>query len=149
MIHEPKFHLVIWATVCTTLSFGGLGIRKVRLFNEVLLEKWLWRFAFERDPLWRQVIEVKYGCVWGGWCTSPIFGPYGIGLWKNISRGWPFSCYILYDIGDGSRLKFWLDCWCGETPLAVRILELFRFCRDKKASVAELMKFTNGVFFWV
>ena len=61
---------------------------------------------------------------------------------------WPsFSRYILFDIGDGTRVKFWQDCWCGETPLAVRILELFRFCRDKEASVAELMKFTNGSFF--
>uniref|UniRef100_A0A7N2R7U6 CHHC U11-48K-type domain-containing protein n=1 Tax=Quercus lobata TaxID=97700 RepID=A0A7N2R7U6_QUELO len=79
----------------------------------------------------------------------PVFGPYGIGLWKNISRGWPFSRYILYDIGDGSGVKFWQDCWCGETPLAVCFPELFRFCRDKEASVAELMKFTNGVYFWV
>jgi len=38
---EPKFHLVKWAIVCTPLSSGGLGIRKVRLFNEPLLGKWL------------------------------------------------------------------------------------------------------------
>ena len=38
---EPKFHLVKWATVYTPLSSGGLGIRKVRLFNEPLLGKWL------------------------------------------------------------------------------------------------------------
>ena len=65
-----------------------------------------------------------------GWLVYwSSFGPYGVGLWKNISREWPsFSCYILYDIGDGSRVKFWLDCWCGETPLAVRFPDLFRFC---------------------
>ena len=46
----------------------------------------------------------------GGWCTRPTNGPYGVGLWKNISRGWPtFSRHILYDIGDGSRVKFWQD----------------------------------------
>ena len=39
-----------------------------------------------------------------------------------------FSCYILYDIGDGLRVKSWQDCWCGETPLAVRFPDLFRFC---------------------
>ena len=31
---EPKFHLVKWANVCTPLSLGGLGIRKVKFFNE-------------------------------------------------------------------------------------------------------------------
>ena len=95
------------------------------------------------------MIEVKYGCRWGGWCSSSVSSPYGVGVWKNISQGWPtFSCYILYDIGDGSRVKFWHDHWCGESPLAVSYPDLFRFCRNKEASVSELMKFTNGVLFW-
>ena len=44
--------------------------------------------------------------------------------------------------------QFWEDRWCGETSLAVTYFELFRFCRDKEASVAELIKSTNGVLFW-
>ena len=59
-----------------------------------------------------------------------------------------FSCHILYDIGDGSKVKFWQDRWCGETFLAVRYPNLFRFCRNKDASVAELMMSANGVLFW-
>ena len=45
-------------------------------------------------------------------------------------------------------MKFWQDRWCEETSLAVTYLELFRFCRDKEASVVEPMKSTNGVIFW-
>ena len=45
------------------------------------------------------------------------------------------------------EIKFWQDCWCGESPLLVHFPKLFRFCRDKEASVAELMKYSNGVFF--
>ena len=44
--------------------------------------------------------------------------------------------------------KIWHDHWCGETLLVVSYPDLFRFCRNNKASVAELMKFTNGVLFW-
>ena len=95
------------------------------------------------------MIEVKYGCRWGSWCSSSVSSPHSVGLWKNISLGWPFfSRYILYDIDDRSRVKFWHNCWCGETPLVVSYPKLFRFCRNKEASVAELMKFTNGVLFW-
>ena len=36
---DPKIHLVKWATVCSPISSGGLGIRKIRLFNEALLGK--------------------------------------------------------------------------------------------------------------
>ena len=54
------------------------------------------------------MIELKYGCVWGGGYTRAMTSPCGVGLWKNISQGWPsFSHHILYDIGDGSRVKFW------------------------------------------
>ena len=92
---------------------------------------------------------MKYGCVWGSWYTRAMIGPYGVGLWKNISQGWPsFSRHILYDIGDGSRVKFWQDRWCGETSLAIKYSDLFRFCRHKDASVAELMMSINGVLFW-
>uniref|UniRef100_A0A7N2LF47 RanBP2-type domain-containing protein n=1 Tax=Quercus lobata TaxID=97700 RepID=A0A7N2LF47_QUELO len=66
-----------------------------------------------------------------------------------VTPGWPsFSRHILYDIGVGSRVKFWQDRWCGETSLAVRYPDLFRFCRNKDASVAELMMSANGVLFW-
>ena len=92
---------------------------------------------------------MKYGCVWGGWYTRAMIGPYGVGFWKNICQGWPsLSHHILYDIGDGSRVKFWQDRWCKETSLAVRYPDLFKFCKNKDASVAELMMSTNGVIFW-
>ena len=103
----------------------------------------------ERAVLWRQVIVVKYDSEWGGWYSRPVNGPYGVGLWKYISWGWPsFSRHILYDIGDGSRVKFWQDRWCGETSLAVSYPELFRFSQDQEVSVAEVMKFNNGILFW-
>ena len=57
--------MVKWASVCAPISSGGLGIRKIRLFNIALLGKQLWRFGIEMDALWRQVIELKYGCLWG------------------------------------------------------------------------------------
>ena len=125
---EPKFHLVNWTTVCAPLSSSGLGIRNLRIFNVALLGKWLWRFGQERDALWRQVIEVKHGCDWGGWFSSS-FGPYGVSSWKNIRSGWPsLSRFIIYEIVDGSKVQFWLDQWCGTSSLADCYLEIYRIC---------------------
>lgn len=68
--------------------------------------------------LWRRVIEVEYGCDWGSWCSNSVPGPYGVSLWKTIRQGWPmFLHYIQYEVGDGLRVKFWQDVWCGESSL--------------------------------
>ncbi|RVW50079.1 putative ribonuclease H protein [Vitis vinifera] len=58
---ERKVHLVKWEVVCTDKDKGGLGLRKLALLNKALLGKWIWRYACDKDSLWRQVIKVKYG----------------------------------------------------------------------------------------
>ena len=44
-----KYPLVAWDKVYLPIKCGGLGIRRIRLFNKALLEKWLWRFGKETD----------------------------------------------------------------------------------------------------
>ena len=62
----------------------------------------------ETNALWRRVIEAKYGNIWGGWCTKNVTTPYGVSLWRNIRSGWLiFSKLLVYDVGDGTRVKFW------------------------------------------
>ena len=67
---------------------------------------------------------------------------------KILERGGPlYLDFFLYEIGDGSKVRFWLDRWCG-TSLADCYPESYRICRNKKASVADLMRYTNGVLHW-
>ncbi|RVX03347.1 Transposon TX1 uncharacterized 149 kDa protein [Vitis vinifera] len=49
---------------------------------------WNWRFANERDALWRSVISLKYGVEEGGWCTRDVMGRNGVGLWKASRKKW-------------------------------------------------------------
>ena len=37
-------------------------------------------------------------------------------------------------------VQFWLGSWCGSSSLIDRYPELFRICRRKEASVADLMR---------
>ena len=55
------------------MKFGGLGVQNLRIFHQTLLGKWLWRYGEKRQThLWRQVIEIKNGNDWGGWCTKTL-----------------------------------------------------------------------------
>ena len=74
---ERKVHLINWEVVCTQKEKGGLGIRKIDLLNKTLLGKWIWRFAFENDNLWKKVIGVKYGQEGFGWRTNEACGAFG------------------------------------------------------------------------
>lgn len=78
------FHSVRWKQVCASYHQGGLAVKNLRLFDTTLLGKWLWWYAMEKEALWRQVIEGKYGSLGGGLSSKPVQGPYGVGLWKHI-----------------------------------------------------------------
>lgn len=40
---------------------GGTGVVDLSVKNSALMAKWSWRYAVERDALWRKVIDAKYG----------------------------------------------------------------------------------------
>ena len=83
---EGKVHLINWKVVCSPKEEGGLGIRKIDLLNKALLGKWVWRYAYEKDNLWKTAIGVKYCQVGCGWKTKEVCGPFGVGLWKEIMK---------------------------------------------------------------
>ena len=113
---ESKLHLFSWDKICLPYQNGGLAVRKLRIFNEVLLGKWLW--TLERDSLWRQVVDLKYGSMGAGWCAKPAIGTYGVSLWKFIQQGWiKFSQCTKFEVGDDTIVKFWLDVWHDDSPL--------------------------------
>jgi hypothetical protein len=78
--------------------------------------KWLWRYGTEREAMWRQVIEVKYGSM--GWCSREVSRPYEVCLWKNIKKEWgTFSGFLSYEVGMGPILISSLPSGVGIIPL--------------------------------
>ena len=134
-----KLHLVKWDTVCSDKREGGLGIRGFFNLNRALLSKWLWRFANERDSLWRKVINYKFGEDMGGWCSCKVHGSYRIGVWKEIRNDWDsFPPTTMFSVGNGRRVRFWKDCWCGEEPLSLSFPSLFSLAVNKEALVLDV-----------
>jgi len=115
------------------------------MFNRALLRKWLWRYVHEREAWWRVVVDSKFGSSWGGWCSIDSLGPYGVGLWKNM---WRFSNHTRFELGDGSKIKFCEDAWCGEMALKEAFSELYSIACVKEASVAVHLDPSSGSFQW-
>ena len=83
---DKKVSLVSWATVCTEKRKGAIGIKNFSKMNKALLSKWNWRFANDRNSLWRKVIGSKFGESPDGLHTRDLRGGYGTSLWKEIRK---------------------------------------------------------------
>ena len=58
--------------------------------------------ANEREALWKQVINQKYGEEDGGWCSRAVSERYVVGLWKTIRKEWIYlSDRLAYQVGNG------------------------------------------------
>ena len=82
-----------------------------------MLGKWIWRFAFEKEILWKKVIGVKYGQEGFGWRTNEARGTFGVGVWKEILKeaNWCWD-NIGFKVGEGTKVKFWMVWQHGAVP---------------------------------
>ena len=63
----------------------------------------------------------------------------GVGLWKEISKEWPlFLQNSAFSLGDGRRIRFWKDVWCGEEVLCSLLPSMFFLVVQKDAMVLDL-----------
>ncbi len=70
-------------------------------------------------------------------------------LWKHIRAGWDgFLKHISYKVGDGSRIKFWHDIWCGDLPLRQKFPDLFHIARAPEAMVADHFRLQGSNHVW-
>jgi hypothetical protein len=56
--------------------------------------------------------------------------------------------HVQYDIGDGTKVLFWHDVWCGEHPLKLVYPALFNIACNKDAWVKEYMERLNDILHW-
>jgi hypothetical protein len=70
-------------------------------------------------------------------------------LWKNIRKWWEtFKGFTRLVVGDGRRISFWLDLWCGDTVLKVAFPALLGIACVKDASVADNREVLGGSIQW-
>ena len=125
--------------MCTQKEKGGLGIRRIGLLNKALVGKWIWRFAFEKDVLWKKVIGVKHGLEGCGWRSKELRGPFGVGVWKEILKetSWCWD-NMKFRVGRGTKVMFWTDHWCSNATLSHAFPQLYALAVCSNATVNEV-----------
>ena len=131
--------MVNWEVVCAEKEKGGLGLRKLVPLNKALLGKWIWRFACEKENLWKQVLLAKYGQEGLGWRTKKVNGAFGVGVWKEILKenDWCWE-NMAFTVGNDTKIRFWIDLWCGCTVLSQRFPYLYVMTAHRNATVEEM-----------
>ena len=70
-------------------------------------------------------------------------------MWKEISKeSEQLKNDSFFELGDGYRIKFKEDVWCGETPLRVSFPSLYALANSKGATTSELWENTGGNGVW-
>ncbi|RVW97910.1 Transposon TX1 uncharacterized 149 kDa protein [Vitis vinifera] len=144
-----RMPIYVWDVVCGDKENGGLGIRKFTIMNKALFGKWTWRFASDKEALWKHVLEAKYGQEDYGWRTKKAVGACGVGVWKEILKeaGWCWD-KMGFKVGKGNKISFWTDVWCGDSTLSQRFPHLYILAANRNAKVEDLWDQNAGEGGW-
>ena len=76
----------------------------------------------------------KYGKKEGGWRFSVVRDRYKVGVCKVSRSRWEaFWNRIGFKVGNGLRVKFYTDKWCGDLSLVEDFPTLFSIANAKDA----------------
>ena len=67
---------------------------------------------------------------------------------KSVKNDSFFSQNAVFVLGDGRRINFWSDVWCGVEALCNRFSNLFNIATNKEAKVAEIWDSREGDGCW-
>ncbi|KAL4577516.1 hypothetical protein LXL04_013625 [Taraxacum kok-saghyz] len=145
-----KINWVAWKVVLGPKDKGGLGVGSLMALNSALLFKWLWRFYVDPDSLWRQVIN---GIHNGSRKPIHLLGKKTLnGTWYSIVKilqdlaklDIEQQSIFRFSIKSGNNIRFWLDKWAGNNPLAVSFPRLYKLEKIKTCSLKD--RLVNGSF---
>ena len=107
---------ISWVSVCTPKEEGGLGLRRLEEWNEVLGSKLIW------------LLFAAGGSLWVSWVRRHLIGDrifWELQPHRTDSWIWKSLCNLRYlarpmlvcEVGNGRSASFWHDNWTSLGPL--------------------------------
>jgi hypothetical protein len=110
-----KIHWISWDKLLMPKSFGDMGFRDLRLFNQALLARQAWRILQFPESLCAQVLRAKYYPQ--GELTDTAFLVEASPTWLAIIHGLELlKKGIIWRVGSGSKIQLWHDPWIPRAP---------------------------------
>ena len=108
---------VAWKIICRPKCEGGLGIKELEQWNEVLMTKHLWNVASNKQTIWAKWIhetKLKGSIVWEA--KSDKCASHG---WKHIlNLRNKVHKHVTCQVGNGESIFLWHDKWWGPKSLS-------------------------------
>ncbi|GJV97902.1 hypothetical protein Tco_1549479 [Tanacetum coccineum] len=108
---------VVWEVVCLLRKEGGLGIRRLEVFNSALMIAHVWKLISLKESLWVKWVH-EYKLKGRSFWEIPLRGNESWGWMKILQLRPIIRNFIWYDIGDGTATSLWFDKWCELGPLS-------------------------------
>lgn len=107
---------VIWQTVCTPKSEGGLGLKRLTDWNLVCQSRIVWLIFRGSDSFW--IAWVKLNLLKGCSFWTAKAQPYhSCNLKKLLKFRDTFLPMIAFEVGDGKYIFLWHNPWHPKGPL--------------------------------
>ncbi|GJY92618.1 RNA-directed DNA polymerase, eukaryota, reverse transcriptase zinc-binding domain protein [Tanacetum coccineum] len=138
---------VSWNDVCKSKKEGGLGIKNLGDWNEVLLSKHIWKIFDNKEGLWVKWVNLVKLKGKSFWVIEEE--PGDSDTWKALlDLRNKIRPYIIHKVGNGKRISMWNDNWSNQGFLKQFVTD--RDIHDARISenccVADLIE--NGKWSW-
>nr|GEX00960.1 hypothetical protein [Tanacetum cinerariifolium] len=105
-----------WEVFCLPKREGGLGIRRLEMFNKALITSHIWSLLLNKESLWVKWIH-SYKLNGHSFWEIPIKGRMSWGWRKILQIRNLVRPFIWFRIEDGSKASAWFDKWYPVGPL--------------------------------
>lgn len=108
--------IVAWVSVCSPTICGGLGLKRIAQWNQVLVLKLVWLIFSNNVSLWALWIRVNMIGSDNFWTLDARHQRSWI--WKSIcSLRSVTRQFVVCEVGSGITASFWQDSWTPLGPL--------------------------------
>jgi hypothetical protein len=122
--------------VCRSKKKGGLRVKDLRKQSISLLCKWWWKIEKE-DGLWQKIVREKY--LKNKTVTNVKARASDSPSWRDLLKVQDYYlCGREVVLNKGDIVRFWLDPWEGDVPLAEKYPGLFNICHSQEVTFEQV-----------